>query len=200
MDINKKETVKKRSTPTRLLAVLAAVWAAGFWCAACPAQALSAPAPLSTAHVKEAIEGVESLLQSRKSRSSRPEFELTVAVSLALHPDYLAELAHAVSRIGGRLVVRGVPASRRPDARHPHAYFSLASKEQAAVKADALAGFKRLAQSTAPAGAAIDPLFFRRHAIDSVPVFAVSWVRADGASQEKRTALVRGRLTADAAL
>ncbi len=137
--------------------------------------------------------------------------QLTIAVTLAMDAQTVADLAAAAERLSAvvptRLAVQGVPIAddwaRRP-------YWRADAAEQAALKAELQEAWAAFAKDLPATGVEIDPAFFRRHRITTAPVFVLETAHAKEKSCESHSEAeeaeeadvirVRGNVTAGFAL
>ncbi len=134
--------------------------------------------------------------------------QLTIAVTLAMDAQTVADLAAAAERLRAvvptRLAVQGIPLS--PDwAKRP--YWRADASEQAALKAELQEAWAAFAKDLPATGVEIDPAFFRRHRITTAPVFVLETAHAKEKSCESHSEAeeadvirVRGNVTAGFAL
>lgn len=123
--------------------------------------------------------GTEALNASRA--------RVSVAVSASLSEDYVKDLAARAARTGGRLVVRGLDMRRTVEALERHGdskgaspvdfaqvpYFALPAEGKQLYRAGVKAALMSTLAASAGTGFEIDPVFFRTHAVEAVPVVVV---------------------------
>lgn len=134
--------------------------------------------------------------------------QLTIAVTLAMDAQTVADLAAAAERLNAvvptRLAVQGIPIAddwaKRP-------YWRADAAEQAALKAELQEAWAAFAKALPAAGVEIDPAFFRRHRITTAPVFVLETSDGKAKSCERGAEgetgdviRVRGNVTAGFAL
>ncbi len=140
--------------------------------------------------------------------ATAPAAQLTIAVTLAMDAQTVADLAAAAERLNAvvptRLAVQGIPMSAHW-ARRP--YWRAAPAQQAALKAELQGAWAAFARELPAAGIEIDPAFFRRHRITTAPVFVLETSDAPATSCGSRTEAeagdvvrIRGNVTAGFAL
>ncbi len=138
-----------------------------------------------------------------------PAAQLTIAVTQAMAPEAIADLAAAAERLAAvlptRLVVRGIPLAddwaKRP-------YWKAAPEAQAALRSELQTAWSAFARDLPAAGLEIDPAFFRRHRIATAPVFVLEAdpvipagkTSCEAAPQEGDAVIVRGNVTAGHAI
>ena len=144
----------------------------------------------SAESIKERSDAVRERLEAVRPQT----LQLNAAVSLALHPEYLASLGEGARRVGAELVVRGV-AGGVADEKQARLYWGRSEADRRKVRASLAEGWRKLAAAAAPAPVRVDPAFFRRFRVAGVPVFVLQ------TDEEKpRAVVVRGLLTWEAAL
>ena len=134
--------------------------------------------------------------------------QLTIAVTLAMDAQTVADLAAAAERLNAvvpaRLAVQGIPIAddwaKRP-------YWRADAAEQAALKAELQEAWAAFAKALPATGVEIDPAFFRRHRITTAPVFVLETAEAKEKScasgpeeKEGDVIRIRGNVTAGFAL
>lgn len=145
---------------------------------------------IQTLSIPDRMEAARAQADKRQTTEGQDELSaprLTVAVSLALQKDYLERLAAAARRIGARLVVQGVDA--KPETVR---VWAMNQSQKDAHRAGLRSAWSRLAEATHPAGVELDPAFFSRYGIQSVPVTVLEW--------EGNAALVRGAVDLNVAV
>lgn len=162
-------------------------------------QASSTIAPITLETIAARTESVQRALDT----VTPAPLQLTVAVSVALHPDVVERLAEALARLDThfadtvdvRLAVRGIDVGEIPES-----YYGLDRVAQLEWKRRLQAGIKRLGALTEPLGAQIDPAFFERFAIEAVPVFVLQDKAESCTSEGTPTWIVRGTVDVAVAL
>lgn len=145
---------------------------------------------IQTLSIQDRMEAARAQADKRQTKEGQNELSaphLSVAVSLALQKDYLERLAAAARRIGARLVVQGVDA--KPETVR---VWAMSQSQKDAHRAELRSAWSRLAEATHPAGVELDPAFFTRYGIQSVPVTVLEW--------EGNAALVRGAVDLNVAV
>lgn len=144
----------------------------------------------SAVSIKERSDAVRSRLAAVRPQA----LQLHAAVSLALHPEYLASLGEGARRVGAELVVRGV-AGGVVNEKEARLYWGRSEADRRKLRASLAEGWRKLASAAAPAPVRVDPAFFRRFDVAGVPVFVL---QTD--EETPRAVVVRGLLTWEAAL
>lgn len=93
---------------------------------------------------------------------------ITIAVSTSLAADYRLALKEDAERAGLRLAVRGLPVSSGFEKR---AYFAADDGEKKRQKSEIVRGAAFLHEAFGSVD--VDPVFFRTHGIEQVPVFVL---------------------------
>ena len=93
---------------------------------------------------------------------------LSLAVSMSLSADYRRMLAADALKAGVRLAVRGLPV---PEGFEKRPYFAGSDKERRTARAQITAGAALLHEAFG--SVEVDPVFFRRHGIEDVPMLVL---------------------------
>ena len=134
--------------------------------------------------------------------------QLTIAVTLAMDAQTVADLAAAAERLSAvvptRLAVQGIPIA---DDWAKRSYWRADAAEQAALKAELQEAWAAFAKALPATGVEIDPAFFRRHRITTAPIFVLETSDGKAKSCERGAEgetgdviRVRGNVTAGFAL
>lgn len=144
----------------------------------CAADSPQSPESSATRErMQSFIETVEARVNAdRAALKTQGEWSFTVAVSTSLHPDYIRELSQSMAKVGGRVVVRGVPIDgMSAEAVRRFSYFDADPRTKMLWKEKIRGGMKVLADMAAEGvPMEIDPEFFTRYAIKAVPVFVLT--------------------------